>query len=300
MSWPYNDPDPYANHAGYGAHGAYSSSAPYGYSTNGASASGFGGGGSSGSGIGARGGYPGYAHHADESQEELYENPDLNFSQPRVGYDPNDPRSVHSEYYECDPLEGHGPGGPPAGPSASASAYSPYEAPRRLPVPPGQAVPAGVYADARLSQSQESHGVYHDAAAWDGSDDAHDDDNDKKAYSTYSYAPYAVVENYMTPSVASLPLGSKMEAGESGRDLLEAPPPRKQKGFWGRLFSTHVEEKGIERIPESERSRRHLPGLLLLWWSVNLVVSTFPIGVSEAWPLAAVAARILCSESEWS
>lgn len=268
MSW--NDPDPYANRAGFGAHGY--DNAAHSYATA----------------SGARAGYPGSHNQHAASLEELYDHPEMNFSQPRVGYDPNDPRSVHSEYYECDPLEGHGPGGPPAGPS-----FVPYEQPRRLPPTPNQVtqasqagqVPVGVYADSRLSQSVESHGVYHDAPGWDGdSDEKHYGYyGDERKDSSYSYAPYAVVENYMNPSVASLPLGSKVDV-DSGRDLLEPPPLPKRKGFWGRLFSNHVEEKGIERIPESERSSRHLPGLLLLWFSVNLVVSTFPIGVSAARP----------------
>lgn len=49
-----------------------------------------------------------------------------------------------------------------------------------------------------------------------------------------------------------------------------------------RLFRSGVEARGIERVPEDERDGKHTIGLLLLWWSVNCVVSTFPIGVSSS------------------
>jgi hypothetical protein len=49
-----------------------------------------------------------------------------------------------------------------------------------------------------------------------------------------------------------------------------------------RVFGSNVEARGIERVPEDERDGKHTIGLLLLWWSVNCVVSTFPIGVSKA------------------
>ena len=47
-----------------------------------------------------------------------------------------------------------------------------------------------------------------------------------------------------------------------------------------RMFNSGVEARGIERVPEDERDGTHTIGLLLLWWSVNSVVSTVPIGVS--------------------
>jgi len=58
---------------------------------------------------------------------------------------------------------------------------------------------------------------------------------------------------------------------------------RSQNPFFralNRLFGSGVEARGIERVPEEERDGTHTIGLLLLWWSVNCVVSTFPIGVS--------------------
>lgn len=52
------------------------------------------------------------------------------------------------------------------------------------------------------------------------------------------------------------------------------------RGF-RKLFDSGVEARGIERVPEDERDGKHTIGLMLLWWSVNTVVSTFPIGVSH-------------------
>jgi len=51
-----------------------------------------------------------------------------------------------------------------------------------------------------------------------------------------------------------------------------------------RVFDRGVEARGIERVPEDERDGKHTIGLMLLWWSVNMVVSTVPIGVSSSLP----------------
>ncbi|KAF8513340.1 permease for cytosine/purines, uracil, thiamine, allantoin-domain-containing protein [Hysterangium stoloniferum] len=45
------------------------------------------------------------------------------------------------------------------------------------------------------------------------------------------------------------------------------------------LFSIQVEARGIERVPENEREDKHSIGLLLLWFSVNIVLTTIPIGM---------------------
>lgn len=47
----------------------------------------------------------------------------------------------------------------------------------------------------------------------------------------------------------------------------------------GKLFDAGVEARGIERVPESERQSKHSIGLLLLWFSVNIVLTTVPIGM---------------------
>ncbi|GFZ52283.1 hypothetical protein JCM24511_10056 [Saitozyma sp. JCM 24511] len=56
-----------------------------------------------------------------------------------------------------------------------------------------------------------------------------------------------------------------------------------QKGpiyrWLSKAFDMGVEARGIERVPEDERDGKHTIGLLLLWWSVNSVVSTVPIGL---------------------
>ncbi len=49
--------------------------------------------------------------------------------------------------------------------------------------------------------------------------------------------------------------------------------------WMGRLFSMGgVEVRGIERVPENERSNKHILNLLIFWWSVNSVLTTVPIG----------------------
>lgn len=45
------------------------------------------------------------------------------------------------------------------------------------------------------------------------------------------------------------------------------------------LFNKGVEARGIERVPEDERDSTHFIGLLVMWWGVNTVISTFPIGL---------------------
>lgn len=52
--------------------------------------------------------------------------------------------------------------------------------------------------------------------------------------------------------------------------------------FFQKAFSMGVEARGIERVPEDERSNQHSASMLLFWFSVNLVITTVPIGVSRA------------------
>lgn len=47
----------------------------------------------------------------------------------------------------------------------------------------------------------------------------------------------------------------------------------------GKLFDAGVEARGIERVPEDERDDKHSMGLMLLWFSVNTVATTIPIGL---------------------
>ncbi|KAI0348156.1 cytosine-purine permease [Trametopsis cervina] len=46
-----------------------------------------------------------------------------------------------------------------------------------------------------------------------------------------------------------------------------------------RIFATGVEARGVERVPENEREPKHMWNNLLMWWSVNCVLTTIPIGV---------------------
>lgn len=50
-------------------------------------------------------------------------------------------------------------------------------------------------------------------------------------------------------------------------------------GPLGKLFDAGVEARGIERVPEDERDDKHAIGLMLLWFSVNTVATTIPIGL---------------------
>jgi len=54
---------------------------------------------------------------------------------------------------------------------------------------------------------------------------------------------------------------------------------RFQKYGLGKLFDVGVEARGIERVPENEREDKHSIGLLLLWFSVNIVLTTVPLGM---------------------
>ncbi|KAG0691788.1 permease for cytosine/purines, uracil, thiamine, allantoin-domain-containing protein [Suillus ampliporus] len=46
-----------------------------------------------------------------------------------------------------------------------------------------------------------------------------------------------------------------------------------------KLFASGVEARGIERVPEDQRESKNAWNNLLMWWSVNAVLTTIPIGV---------------------
>jgi hypothetical protein len=46
-----------------------------------------------------------------------------------------------------------------------------------------------------------------------------------------------------------------------------------------KLFASGVEARGVERVPEDQREKKNMWGNLLMWWSVNTVLTTLPIGV---------------------
>ncbi|KAI0931476.1 hypothetical protein AcW1_001130 [Taiwanofungus camphoratus] len=46
-----------------------------------------------------------------------------------------------------------------------------------------------------------------------------------------------------------------------------------------RLFASGVEARGVERVPEDQRENKNSWNNLLMWWSVNCVLTTIPIGV---------------------
>ncbi|KAJ7134817.1 permease for cytosine/purines, uracil, thiamine, allantoin-domain-containing protein [Mycena epipterygia] len=46
-----------------------------------------------------------------------------------------------------------------------------------------------------------------------------------------------------------------------------------------KLFASGVEARGVERVPEDQRETKNMWNNLLMWWSVNTVLTTLPIGV---------------------
>ncbi|KAG1736972.1 permease for cytosine/purines, uracil, thiamine, allantoin-domain-containing protein [Suillus lakei] len=46
-----------------------------------------------------------------------------------------------------------------------------------------------------------------------------------------------------------------------------------------RLFASGVEARGVERVPENQRESKNAWNNLLMWWSVNAVLTTIPVGV---------------------
>ncbi|KAJ7069585.1 purine-cytosine permease [Mycena amicta] len=46
-----------------------------------------------------------------------------------------------------------------------------------------------------------------------------------------------------------------------------------------KLFASGVEARGVERVPEDQRENKNLWNNVLMWWSVNTVLTTLPIGV---------------------
>ncbi|KAF8171960.1 permease for cytosine/purines, uracil, thiamine, allantoin-domain-containing protein [Mycena galopus ATCC 62051] len=46
-----------------------------------------------------------------------------------------------------------------------------------------------------------------------------------------------------------------------------------------KLFASGVEARGVERVPEDQREKKNMWNNLLMWWSVNTVLTTLPIGV---------------------
>ncbi|KAH7886412.1 permease for cytosine/purines, uracil, thiamine, allantoin-domain-containing protein [Phlebopus sp. FC_14] len=49
--------------------------------------------------------------------------------------------------------------------------------------------------------------------------------------------------------------------------------------FLSKLFESGVEARGVERVPENQRETKNAWNNLLMWWSVNTVLTTIPVGV---------------------
>ncbi|KAI0734371.1 permease for cytosine/purines, uracil, thiamine, allantoin-domain-containing protein [Fomitopsis betulina] len=74
--------------------------------------------------------------------------------------------------------------------------------------------------------------------------------------------------------------------GIAENDLAEHNPDAvivKRYGRFGfileRMFAHGVEARGVERVPEDQRSSKNMYNNLLMWFSVNTVLTTIPIGV---------------------
>ncbi|KAG9309078.1 cytosine-purine permease [Chiua virens] len=46
-----------------------------------------------------------------------------------------------------------------------------------------------------------------------------------------------------------------------------------------KLFNSGVEARGVERVPEHQRETKNFWNSLFMWWSVNMVITTIPVGV---------------------
>ncbi|RPD65014.1 cytosine-purine permease [Lentinus tigrinus ALCF2SS1-6] len=97
----------------------------------------------------------------------------------------------------------------------------------------------------------------------------------------------------------------KVVARETAIPTAEADPEDvlvKRYGRFGpllsKLFASGVEARGVERVPEDQRETRNMWNNLLMWWSVNTVLTTIPIGtlaqVYYTLTLPHTVATILC------
>ncbi|KAJ6471194.1 cytosine-purine permease [Mycena vulgaris] len=80
--------------------------------------------------------------------------------------------------------------------------------------------------------------------------------------------------------------GDEEKNPEPQHVILEASPDDvivNRFGFMGpalsKLFASGVEARGVERVPEDQRENKNMWNNLLMWWSVNTVLTTLPIGV---------------------
>ncbi|KAH7907851.1 cytosine-purine permease [Hygrophoropsis aurantiaca] len=48
--------------------------------------------------------------------------------------------------------------------------------------------------------------------------------------------------------------------------------------YLSKLFASGVEARGVERVPENQRETKNAWNNLLMWWSVNMVLTTIPVG----------------------
>ena len=68
------------------------------------------------------------------------------------------------------------------------------------------------------------------------------------------------------------------DASSAGGAIDEKALAESHGKFLRWCYTLGVEARGVERVPESERSTKHSAAILLFWFSVNTVLTTIPIG----------------------
>ncbi|EGN93578.1 hypothetical protein SERLA73DRAFT_189287 [Serpula lacrymans var. lacrymans S7.3] len=83
-------------------------------------------------------------------------------------------------------------------------------------------------------------------------------------------------EKNVTPSEPDV---YEVEAAEGTPDRVIAKRYGALGPLLSKLFASGVEARGVERVPEDQREVKNIWNNLLMWWSVNMVLTTIPVGV---------------------
>jgi len=75
-----------------------------------------------------------------------------------------------------------------------------------------------------------------------------------------------------------IPIDDTVEGKELAVDMAEVEEPATGVRGWFRKIFTVVELRGIERVMPEDRHPKGVINNLLMWWSVNCVLTTVPIG----------------------
>lgn len=77
-----------------------------------------------------------------------------------------------------------------------------------------------------------------------------------------------------SPGVDKVPYGSGGAVGATLREEEIVHKYGRAQTLFRKLFALGVEARGVERVPEDERSDRNSLNSLFLWFSVNTVLTT--------------------------